>query len=173
MMRLTIAGLAMATTLVFATATPLGGFAKVVGRENIPSERLTAADALDGILEAKRTIQSDMAKCKKEWTTLCYLMDFGLLAKKNPFRQLTQGREKMDMGDLKRLDAENLWRNPKCRGWPSENYAKIIELFDTDGDRYLDFSEWVVLDWVLMVEETGGEAVISRYDEKGCRVFNL
>merc|ERR1712126_678681 len=152
------------------------------GLQKIPPERLTAADAREMISKAKKATQSFMAECEAEgrWTTLCYLTEFGLLAKKRLFRQLTWKRGldmgngwKMDMGDLKRLDAENLRRNPKCKGRPFEIYAKIIDLFDNDGDKYLDFSEWMALDWVLMVEDKEGLAVINRYDEEGCREFNL
>jgi len=180
MMRLTIAGLAMATTLAFTTATPLnallmGGYATIPkahgrdGLEKIPSERLAAEDAMDIILTAKNAVQSVLAKCETEGRPLaCYLMEDGLLAKNTLFRQLTQGREKMDMGDLRRLE------HPKCKkAWDQKSYAKIINLFDAEGDKYLDFKEWLALDLVLQVEEKEKKAVINRYEENGCRVFNL
>jgi len=183
MMRLTFAGLAMATTLVFATDTPFEGIGQGYppgpegrGLQEIPSERFTAAEALDIILEAKQAAQSFMAECenKGRWTALCYLMKNGLLGKKNLFRQLTRRKERMDVGVLSRLGFVNLRRNPsKCKAWHPRIFSEIIKLFDTNADKYLNFSEWVALDWVLMVEETEGQAVINRYDEQGCPVFNL
>ena len=172
MMRLTIAGLAMATTLVFATATPLGGVGQ--GFPPGPEGRLIAADAIDIIMKAKNATQSVMAECEAEGRPhACYLMEYGLLAKMDLFLQLTQGREKMDMGDLKRFEAANLEMNPKCKAWDPQSHAKVIDLFDNDGDRYLDFLEWVALDWVLQVEQKEKQAVIHRFDEDGCSIFNL
>ena len=63
--------------------------------------------------------------------------------------------------------------NPECKAWDLQSHAKVIDLFDVDGDRYLDFLEWVALDWVLQVEQKGKVAVINRFDENGCSVFNL
>ena len=172
MMRLTFAGLAMATTLVFATDTPFEGVGQ--GFPPGPEGRLIGADATDMILKAKNTTQLAMAECEGEGRpNPCYLMEYGLLAKMNLFRHLTQGREKMDMGDLKRFEAASLEMNPECKAWDLQSHAKVIDLFDVDGDRYLDFLEWVALDWVLQVEQKGKVALINRFDENGCSVFNL
>ena len=64
MMRLTFAGLAMATTLVFATDTPFEGVGQ--GFPPGPEGRLIGADATDMILKAKNTTQLAMAECEGE-----------------------------------------------------------------------------------------------------------
>jgi len=164
MMRMTIAGLAMAATLVFGTATP-----PIPGRQEERQEELSVEEA---IVQAQNVTQAAYAECGTSTSKACQMLDYLLRDKMAQFDHLTlsdgkrqEGVKKMDLGDLKMI----FNKNPKCEPWGITNYLIIIKLFDLDDDKMLDYREWLALDMLLTMTE-----LIAKADKAtGCLEFQL
>jgi len=179
MMRLTIAGLAMATTLVFATATPL--MEPLERQEDAVREVIRQAQKLSrfvyyqcGIKKGLRfSVDSPLVDSKTQapkatTSHACGLLDliqlpYSMNDTMTWFKQLTSNKEKMGLEDLIRANEENTTMNPQCKAWQLKDLLKIIELFDANGDSKLDFKEWWAMDLVLTTSE-----IIVAIDEEGC-----
>lgn len=134
----------------------------------------------EAILQAQNASRAALNECEESMTAPCQMLEYLWSEKMEQFGSLTladnvksEGTPKMDLGDLKAIDKQTVEMsldkdgNPQCKLWDTSSHTKMIDLFDLDGDKMLNFFEWLPMEMVLMMTD-----LISKPNEKtGCPEF--
>lgn len=155
MMRMTIAGLAMAAALVFTTATPL----MEPSRRQFPDSLGT--NPLPYVKQA-------LSECRTEEgskSAQCLMLSYLVGEKKGFFDMVTGPKQLLGVEELKKIDNQ---KPPHCPRWPDFYHKTIAKMFGGD-DETMDFEEFLAFDWTK--SESG--KIVGRNETTGCPEFLL
>ena len=157
MMRMTIAGLAMAAALVFTTATALmepseRQFPESLGPNPLPVVK-------EAFSECRASVTEEGSNSAQ-----CLMLDWLVREKRGFFNMVTGGTGLLGVEELKKMDNK---KPPFCPRWPDFIHNTIAKWFGGD-DEKMDFEEFLAFDWT----KSSGK-LVGRNETSGCPEFLL